>query len=159
MNVPKLLTRVTISRLLGSSSASLVEKIRKLGYQMLCFWASVSAVFRRRWRRAAEVQEHREDADHRGDDGQRPDRPVRRQVPAVQHAEVRGHLVVAAHGVGHPGARGDAGERGADQGQEDRECLDEHEPPAGRRLPKSQVPAITIMSPIGALEPAAVGSV
>jgi len=45
----------------------------------------------------------------------------------MQHAEVRGHLVVTAHGIGHAGARVEAGERRADERQENRGGLNEHE--------------------------------
>ena len=50
----------------------------------------------------------------------------------MHQAEVGGHFFVAAHGVGDAGAGVDARERGADQRQEDREGLDQHERLAGR---------------------------
>ena len=40
---------------------------------------------------------------------------------------MRGHLLVAAHRVGHPGARAQAGEGGADEREEHREGLHKHE--------------------------------
>ena len=62
--MPKLLASVTISRLLGSLGRSRAENSRKLGYQKLCFWASRQRGIQRvGGRRAAEVQQHGEDAD------------------------------------------------------------------------------------------------
>ena len=45
----------------------------------------------------------------------------------VEHAEVFRHFLVLAHGVGHARSRVHAGERRADQRQEDGDCFDQHE--------------------------------
>ena len=54
---------------------------------------------------------------------------VRRVLRAVEHPEVGGDFFVLAHRVGHASARVDARERRADERQEHRERLDEHERP------------------------------
>ena len=45
----------------------------------------------------------------------------------MDQAEVRRHFLIPAHGIGHPRARVDAGKRGADQRQEHRAGLHQHE--------------------------------
>ena len=54
----------------------------------------------------------------------------------VKHAEVLRHFLVLAHRVGHARAGVHAGERGADQGQEHSEGLDQHERSAVARTEK-----------------------
>ena len=52
---------------------------------------------------------------------------ARRERLGVQHAEVLGNLVVLAHGVGDAGAGVHAGQRGADEREEDGEGFGQHE--------------------------------
>ena len=57
-------------------------------------------------------------------------RLARRERLGVQHAEVLGNFLVLAHGVGDAGAGVHAGQRGADEGEEDRDGFGQHEVPA-----------------------------
>ena len=66
-------------------------------------------------------------AEHGGDQSQRPDGAPGRQRLGVQHAEVLGSLIVLAHRVGHASAGVHAAQRGADQRQEHRDRLSQHE--------------------------------
>ena len=72
----------------------------------------------------------------------------------VQHAEVLGNLVVLAHGVGDAGAGVHAGQRGADERQEDGDGFGQHEVLAVA-LAEQLSPTMIIMSPMGAAELAA----
>ncbi len=93
-------------------------------------------------------------SDDRGNDRQRPDGAVRAQVLLVEHAEVFRHFLVLAHGVGNARSGVHAGERGADQGQEHGDRLNQHEG-APVPWPNNASPTMIIMSPIGAADPAA----
>ena len=128
--MPKLLTSVTTSRLCGIFAAVSWLKMPKL-YQKFCGSAlttsSASAAGPQKLKMIEAI------ADEDRDRGQRPDGAVRRQVLAVQHAEVLGHFLVAAHRVGHARAGVHARQRRADEREEHRQRLHQHERlPGGR---------------------------
>ncbi len=104
----------------------------------------------------AESHRYRNDADKAGNYGQRPDGAVGAQVLLVEHAEVFRHLIVFAHGVGHARTRVEAGERRADECQEDGDCFNQVRPCP---WPNKASPVMIIMSPMGAAEPAALAMV